>query len=214
MFLNLPEIHQLKIQIENNVYSKSVNCDQIFPSRNLIYKAFSDHLVEPKIVIIGQDPYHNFGQAMGLSFSVPLGVKLPPSLKNIYKEIENQLKIKMNYTKGDLTFWQQQGVILLNSVLTVSHNSPGSHRKYGWELLTDKYIKYLSDTYSEIVFLLWGSYAISKVYHIDSTKHLILTSSHPSPFSYYKGFQNNNHFIISNNYLISKNKEPINWQIT
>ena len=184
---------------------------EIFPPAKLIFNAFDKcpfHKV--KVVIIGQDPYHNTGQANGLCFSVNDGVKIPPSLINIYKEIENDLGKTMPKS-GNLERWSSQGVLLLNAILTVRANSPGSHQKKGWEEFTDSVINELSNSCENIVFLLWGNYAQQKGRSIDANKHMVLKSAHPSPLSAHRGFLGNQHFSKTNNYLIKHNKEPINW---
>ena len=165
---------------------------------------------EIKAVIIGQDPYHEPGQAMGLSFSVPKGVKKPPSLVNIYKEISSELGVSMP-DSGDLTAWASQGVLLLNAVLTVRQHQAGSHRGKGWEQFTDGVIKKISDQLNGVVFILWGGYARSKKALIDQNKHLVLESAHPSPLSAYNGFFGCGHFIKANEYLITNGKTPIDW---
>lgn len=169
-----------------------------------------------KVVIIGQDPYHEPGQAMGLSFSVPKGVDVPPSLVNIFKEINleysNDGETPYISTKsGDLTGWAKQGVLLLNAVLTVREHSANSHKGKGWEQFTDGIIKKISDLCKNVVFLLWGGNARSKKSLINDKKHLILESVHPSPLSAYNGFFGNGHFKKTNEYLISKGLTPIDW---
>ena len=185
----------------------------IFPAEKSIFKAFNlTPIKELKVVLLGQDPYHNPAQAMGLSFSVPPNTPIPPSLKNIYKELENDLKIPPPIS-GDITNWALQGVLLLNSILTVRKNDPGSHRNIGWQQFTDGVISYISKNCNGIVFLLWGKFAQQKIGLIDSQKHLILTAAHPSPYSANNGFMGCRHFSKTNNYLIKQNKSPINWQI-
>ena len=165
-----------------------------------------------KAVILGQDPYHNEGQAMGLSFSVPDGIKLPPSLVNIYKEMNSDLGIPP-INRGNLTKWANEGVLLLNTVLTVRAGFANSHAKKGWEVLTDSIIKKLSDSYSGIAFILWGGNARSKKPLIDTSKHFIVESAHPSPLSAYNGFFGSKPFSKVNNYLLSINKQPIDWNL-
>ena len=165
-----------------------------------------------KVVLLGQDPYHNVGQAMGLSFSVPRGTDLPPSLVNIYKEINAELGVPISKC-GDLTSWARQGVLLLNTVLTVREHQANSHKGKGWEVFTDSIIKKISDKREGVVFLLWGANARSKKSLIDGTKHLILESVHPSPLSAYGGFFGCGHFKKTNEYLSSIGKEPIDWSI-
>lgn len=182
----------------------------IFPPAKLIFNAF-DHTPfdKVKVVILGQDPYHNIGQAHGLSFSVNDGVRTPPSLVNIFKEINDDLGVPVP-NSGNLTRWANQGVFLLNATLTVEAHKAGSHQNKGWETFTDAAIHKLSQNRENIVFLLWGSYAQKKEILIDSNKHLILKAPHPSPLAR-GGFFGNKHFSQANNYLISKGIEPINW---
>jgi len=184
----------------------------IYPSMYDIFKALilTDY-EDVKVVILGQDPYHGPGQAHGLCFSVPEGISLPPSLQNIYKEIENDLQIKMN-PSGDLTCWAKEGVLLLNTVLTVRANQANSHRGKGWELFTDKIIELLNAREKPIVFILWGNNAKAKIEKIDNPHHLVLTAPHPSPLSAYYGFFGCRHFSKTNNFLKSMNIPPINWQ--
>lgn len=163
-----------------------------------------------KVVIIGQDPYHGPGQAMGLSFSVNPGVPLPPSLRNIFQEVSSDTGAPAP-ADGDLTRWAGQGVLLLNATLTVRDGQAGSHQGHGWEQFTDAAIKALSERRENIVFILWGSYARKKGLMIDSQKHLILTSVHPSPLSAYRGFFGNHHFTMANRYLEEKGLEAIKW---
>ncbi len=165
-----------------------------------------------KVVILGQDPYHGPGQAHGLSFSVKANCKIPPSLRNIFKEINQELKIPMP-TQGNLESWADQGVLLLNTVLTVEAGKAGSHRGQGWETLTDRLIAKLQSESENLVFLLWGKDAISKAPSIEASKHLILTSPHPSPLSAHRGFLGNRHFSFTNNYLKEEGIPPINWEI-
>lgn len=176
----------------------------IFNSMKLT--AFSDI----KAVILGQDPYHEEGQAMGLSFSVPKGVMKPPSLVNIFKEIENELDVKMPES-GDLTGWAKQGVLLLNTVLTVRAHAANSHKGKGWEEFTDGIIKKISDGKDNVVFILWGANARSKKALIDRSRHFVLESAHPSPLSAYNGFFGCGHFIKANEYLIKHGVRPIEW---
>ena len=164
-----------------------------------------------KCVILGQDPYHDDGQAMGLAFSVPSGVRLPPSLRNIYKEIGLELDRSTQNCDGDLTSWAMQGVLLLNSVLTVRAHAPGSHRGHGWEEFTDKVIRLLDEDVSPKVFMLWGSDAIKKQKLITNEKHLVLTAAHPSPLSAYRGFFGCGHFAKCNEYLVCNGVTPIEW---
>ena len=163
-----------------------------------------------KVVIIGQDPYHNIGQANGLSFSVNEGVRIPPSLLNIYKEIAADLG-KSIPTSGNLERWSRQGVLLLNATLTVRAHTPGSHQGKGWEQFTDAVIDTLSKECSRLVFMLWGNYAQQKGKNIDANEHLVLKSPHPSPFSTHRGFFGNKHFSKANDYLVEQDKKPIDW---
>ena len=184
---------------------------KVYPPPGLIFNAFTHCSYDDvKVVILGQDPYHNPGQANGLAFSVAEGVTPPPSLQNIYKEISNEYD-KPIPTTGNLERWADQGVLLLNATLTVRAHKPGSHQKKGWEEFTDAVIKKLSDEKKELVFILWGAYAQKKGSIIDETKHLVLKSAHPSPFAANRGFFGNNHFIKANEYLEKHGKKPIEW---
>ena len=185
----------------------------IYPPGPLIFKAFELTPVDKlKVVIIGQDPYHNPGEAMGLSFSVPKGVRVPPSLRNIYKEMLEDIESKIP-EHGDLTSWSNQGVLLLNAMLTVEHKSPGSHKKIGWQNFTNAVIQQISNQKENIVFLLWGNFAKGKKELIDETKHLILEAAHPSPLAGGAYF-GSRHFSKTNNYLLSKNISPIEWNLS
>tara|TARA_B100000941_G_scaffold290832_1_gene275129 strand:+ start:4647 stop:5324 length:678 start_codon:yes stop_codon:yes gene_type:complete len=184
----------------------------IYPKNNEIFNAINlTNFKKTKVIIIGQDPYHGVGQAHGLSFSVKNGIKPPPSLLNIFKEIESDLSIKVNKKNGDLTRWAKQGVLLLNSLLTVEKGKPLSHKEIGWEILTDKIIEVLSHNRSNLVFILWGSHARSKKNLIEQTKNLIIESAHPSPLSAHRGFTGSKPFSKANNYLKTNNIQPINW---
>ncbi|PKN02727.1 uracil-DNA glycosylase [Candidatus Dojkabacteria bacterium HGW-Dojkabacteria-1] len=193
----------------------SVDFDQtIYPSKELIFRALELTPFENiKVVILGQDPYHGEGEANGLAFSVNKGIKLPPSLRNIYKELESDLGIKTP-NHGDLTSWASQGVLLLNSVLTVEKDRPASHRNIGWEEYTDSIIREISEKKENIVFILWGKYAQSKKDLIDVRKHLVISSPHPSPFSANRGFFGSKPFSTTNTYLKSKGKKEIDWRVT
>lgn len=183
----------------------------VFPPAGLIFNAFDKCPPENvKVVIIGQDPYHGEGQAMGLSFSVPEGVRIPASLVNIYKEIEQETGVRHG-DSGDLTHWAEQGVLLLNATLTVRAHMAGSHQGHGWERFTDSVISRISQNLNGVVFLLWGSYAIHKAQMIDQTRHLVLTSVHPSPLSAYRGFFGCGHFKRANEYLAQTGRSPIEW---
>lgn len=182
-----------------------------FPPASLIFNAFDQCPFDKvKVVIIGQDPYHGDGQAHGLCFSVNDGIQFPPSLINIFKEIERDLAKPMPQS-GNLTRWAQQGVLLLNATLTVQAHTAGSHQGKGWERFTDAVIKTLAENTENVVFMLWGSYAQKKGEVIDPKKHLVLKSVHPSPLSAYRGFIGNNHFSLANKYLKDHGKEEINW---
>ncbi|WP_066355664.1 uracil-DNA glycosylase [Aliarcobacter skirrowii] len=192
--------------------NKRYETTTVFPEKQNIFKAFSlTKLENLKVVILGQDPYHGFGQAQGLAFSTPSNVKNPPSMENILKEIQSDLGKKSICEDGDLTPWAEQGVLLLNTILTVEESKPKSHHNLGWEVFTDNIIKYISDNCEDIVFILWGSPAISKTKLIDRKKHHILTSVHPSPLSSYRGFFGCKHFSKTNEILINLKKEPIIW---
>jgi uracil-DNA glycosylase len=185
----------------------------IYPPGPLIFNAFDKTpFNQVKVVLLGQDPYHGPGQAHGLSFSVPPGINPPPSLVNIFKELQNDVGMAMPKT-GDLTRWAQQGVMLLNAVLTVRANEPASHSKVGWVEFTSSVIRKISDEKEGIVFLLWGRFAQEKQVLIDETKHLVLKAAHPSPFSADKGFFGCRHFSKTNNYIIKQGKDPIDWSL-
>jgi len=189
------------------------NSEICFPPENYIFKAFETcSLNNLKAVILGQDPYHGDGQAHGLSFSVPMGIKFPPSLRNIFKELSADLGVGVPF-QGDLTGWAKQGVLLLNATLTVRKSTPGSHQKQGWEEFTDSVIKTISDKKDSVVFILWGKFAEQKSELIDETKHYIITSAHPSPFSAHRGFFGSKPFSKTNDYLKSKGLEKIDWEI-
>ncbi|MCB9081159.1 MAG: uracil-DNA glycosylase [Lewinellaceae bacterium] len=184
----------------------------IYPPGSLIFNAFNLTPFEKvKVVILGQDPYHNPGEAMGLCFSVPHGIRIPPSLKNIYKEMASDLNIPIA-NHGDLTHWAQQGVFLLNAMLTVEKNQAGSHQKLGWQTFTDAVISRLSAERSGLVFLLWGGFARKKKELIDPKKHLILEAAHPSPLAG-GAFFGCRHFSQTNDYLVSQGQQPIDWAL-
>ena len=192
--------------------NKRYKTTTVFPEKQNIFKAFSlTKLDNLKVVILGQDPYHGFGQAQGLAFSTPANIKNPPSMQNILKEIQSDLGKKSICEDGDLTPWAKQGVLLLNTILTVEEAKPKSHHNLGWEVFTDNVIKYISDNCEDTIFILWGSPAISKTKLIDTKKHHILTAPHPSPLSSYRGFFGCKHFSQTNNILKSLNKEAIIW---
>ncbi len=184
---------------------------RVFPPPKFVFNAFNlCPINEVKVVIIGQDPYHGFGQAHGLCFSVQDGVPTPPSLKNIYKEINADLG-KDIPVSGNLEHWAKQGVLLLNATLTVYESKAGSHQGWGWEEFTDAAIKKVSDEKENVVFLLWGKYAQNKSFLIDESKHLILKAPHPSPLSAYNGWFGSKHFSKTNDYLKSVDKSEIDW---
>lgn len=187
---------------------------KVFPPADLVMNAFKlTPLQNVKVVILGQDPYHNDGQAHGLSFSVPEGIVPPPSLKNIFKELQDDIDGFTEPRSGDLTAWAKQGVLLLNATLTVRAHLAGSHQKRGWEVFTDSIIYAISEQCEHVVFLLWGSYAQKKSVLIDKHKHLILTAVHPSPLSVYRGFFGSRHFSKANQYLVEHGKAPIDWRL-
>ena len=195
-----------------SLHEEKARGEVIYPPGSQIFRAFElTPVPDVKVVILGQDPYHNPGQAMGLSFSVPDGVPAPPSLVNIFKEISSDLGIRMSGSPN-LEPWARQGVLLLNSILTVRAGQAASHRSLGWETFTDAVIKYLSDNCDGIVFMLWGNFARTKAALIDPAKHLILEAAHPSPLA--RGaFFGCKHFSKANNFLTFKGKTPIEWQL-
>lgn len=185
----------------------------IYPPGSLLFNAFNNTPFEKvKVVILGQDPYHGPGQAMGLSFSVPRGITIPPSLLNIFKELRNDTGLQIP-GHGDLTQWAQQGVLLLNAALSVRANEPNSHAKIGWHEFTDEVIQVLSDKKERLVFLLWGRFAQDKIPLIDEMKHLVLRAAHPSPFSAEKGFFGCRHFSKANEWLMKNGLQPIDWHL-
>ena len=207
-YLNSEEYKTLERKV-NEKYAS----EQVFPPHNLVYNALKLTPYEKtSVVIIGQDPYHNDHQAMGLSFSVPKGIQVPPSLQNIYKEIKREFGYEIP-THGDLTSWAEQGVLLLNAVLTVKAHEPASHKNLGWESCTDEIIKAVNAKDTPVVFMLWGNFAKQKAKLITNPKHLILTSGHPSPLSV-RFFEGNNHFIRCNEFLKANNQTPIDWRIS
>ena len=199
-------------ELKNNLLKAKNSGSIIYPPMSLIFNAFYlTPFYKVKVVLLGQDPYHGKNQAMGLSFSVPNGISLPPSLKNIYKELENDLNIPQSVS-GDLSKWAKEGVLLLNSILSVEANKPQSHAKFGWQEFTNAVISKISEQRTGIIFLLWGNYAKSKEQLIDKNKHYILKASHPSPLA--KGaFFGCKHFSKTNEILQSLGREPINWQL-
>ncbi|MDP2090069.1 MAG: uracil-DNA glycosylase [Candidatus Gracilibacteria bacterium] len=185
----------------------------IYPKMENIFAAFDKtHFDDVKVVILGQDPYHGEGQAQGFCFSVTNGMKLPPSLQNIYKELNRSLGLEIPKS-GDLSAWTIEGVFLLNAILTVQAGNPASHAKIGWEIFTDTVIKTISDNKQGVIFLLWGAFAQSKKSLIDTSKHYILETAHPSPFSAHRGFLGSNCFKLTNEILVKNGKIPINWQL-
>lgn len=187
---------------------------QVFPPQELVFNAFRLTAFDSlKIVILGQDPYHNDDQAHGLAFSVPDGIAFPPSLKNIFKELETDIPDFKIPKSGDLSYWARQGVLLLNATLTVNAHQAGSHQKKGWEKFTDQVIQAISEKKEAVVFLLWGAYAQKKVSLIDAQKHLILTAVHPSPLSVYRGFFGCRHFSQANTFLEKHGEKPIDWKL-
>ncbi len=210
----------LKVVFEGDGFKKfykivenEYNTKTIFPPKDYIFNALKlTPYKNVKVVIVGQDPYHGVGEAHGLSFSVQKGIKVPPSLKNIYKELQDDLGIPP-YEEGDLSTWARQGVLLLNAVLTVEKDKPASHRKLGWERLTDYIIKTLNNKEEPVVFILWGNFAKEKRGFITNPKHLVLTSAHPSPFSANYGFFGSKPFSKTNDFLIKNGLEPINWDL-
>lgn len=204
-----PYMKQLKLFLQ----AEKREGKTIYPASDSIFNAFkATPFNDVKVVILGQDPYHGVGQTHGLSFSVPKGVRTPPSLVNIFKEINRDISVPIA-DHGCLQSWAEQGVLLLNATLTVEQANAGSHQGQGWELFTDKVIEVLSDQREHVVFLLWGSYAQKKGRVIDQNKHLVLRSAHPSPLSAYRGFIGNGHFSATNEYLEKHGQSPIDWQV-
>jgi uracil-DNA glycosylase len=187
---------------------------EVYPPKSLVFNAFRlTPLYDVKVVILGQDPYHNLGQAHGLSFSVPQGIAFPPSLKNIFAELVTDIEGFQIPQSGDLTKWAKQGVLLLNATLTVRAHQAASHQKQGWETLTDQIIAKISSELENVVFILWGSYAQKKSVLIDDSKHLILKAVHPSPLSVYRGFYGSKPFSKANAYLETNGKMAIDWRL-
>ena len=207
------ELNSYNFQAINSALAIEKNIYTILPENDVIFNAFN--FTTPsniKVVILGQDPYHGKGQANGLSFSVPNGVKTPPSLRNIFKELQSDLKHSIP-SNGNLESWAKQGVLLMNAILTVREKKAGSHQKLGWEIFTDSIIKKLSEEKEGVIFLLWGAFAQKKSALIDTNKHHILTTTHPSPFSAYRGFLGCKHFSKTNKILLNNNQKPINWKL-
>jgi len=208
----------LKDEFEKDYFKKLVEfvkkeyqTQTIYPKGKHIFKAFDLCPVKNvNVVILGQDPYHGPGQAHGLCFSVPEGISIPPSLLNIYKELNNSIGKEIP-TSGNLEYWANQGVLMLNATLTVRAKQAGSHQNRGWETFTDAAVKKIAEEKEDLVFLLWGAYAQKKGAIIDKNRHYVLSSAHPSPFSAHKGFLGNNHFQLANEYLKSRGREAINW---
>ena len=206
-----PEFDKPYFELLTSFVRQEYRTKQCFPPARLIFNAFdSCPFQKVRVVIIGQDPYHDVGQAQGLRFSVPDGVAVPPSLQNIYKELNRDLG-KPIPASGNLEHWAAQGVLLLNATLTVEAHHPGSHQNKGWEELTDAAIAALNARREHLVFMLWGAYAKRKGQVIDTRKHLVLTAPHPSPLSAYQGFFGCGHFSKANDYLIRHGIEPIQW---
>ena len=195
-----------------NVFlTQEINKETIYPDEEKIFEAFNQtHFENVKAVIIGQDPYHGVNQAHGLSFSTEEGFKLPPSLRNIFKELNSDLKLEIPKS-GNLSKWAKEGVLLMNSILTVRAKTPGSHQNKGWEKFTDSVINLLSNERENIVFILWGKYAQEKESLIDTEKHFIIKSAHPSPLSAHNGFFGSKPFSKCNDYLESSGVSPVNW---
>lgn len=200
-------------ELELFLQSEAENNKVIYPSNADIFSAFKlTPLDEVKVVIIGQDPYHGTGQAHGLCFSVKPKIKIPPSLRNIYKELNNDLEIDAP-NHGFLESWSKQGVLMLNNVLTVEKGLPASHKGKGWEIFTDKVVDILNEKCKNLVFLLWGSHAQKKAINVDRDKHLVLECPHPSPFSAHRGFLGSKHFSKTNKYLVDNKKVAIDWSL-
>jgi len=207
-------LNKILSPVKRKLQSLSEEGNLIFPNKKDIFKAFKlCSFDEVKVVILGQDPYHRINQANGLAFSVNKKIKIPPSLLNIFKEYSSDLNLKIPKS-GNLNEWSQQGVFLLNSILTVEEGKPGSHKDLGWMQFTDKIIEILSEKKINIVFILWGAYAQSKIKLIDAKKHLIITSPHPSPLSAHKGFFGSKPFSRCNEYLRNNKITEINWNIS
>ena len=206
---NSPGFHNF-MNIVNHEYDTKI----IYPPKEDIFAALKNtSYKDVKVVIVGQDPYHGEGEAMGLSFSVHDGIKLPPSLKNIYKELEDDLGIKP-VNSGDLTKWTKEGVLLLNATLTVVKDTPNSHSKIGWDKFTDYVIKKINAKDEPVVFILWGNFARSKKQFITNPKHLVIESAHPSPFSARNGFFGSKPFSKTNDFLVKNGLKPINWDLS
>lgn len=197
----------------NTFLNQESKTNVVLPPQNEIFSAF--HAISPdqvKIVLLGQDPYHGIGQAHGMCFSVKPHVKIPPSLRNIFKELQNDLQIPIP-AHGNLSKWAEQGVLLLNSSLTVRQSEPGSHQKKGWEIFTDEVIRKLSEEKAGIVFILWGKEAQKKLSLINADKHHVLSANHPSPLSAHRGFFGCKHFSTANEIIEDQGKKPIDWNL-
>ena len=206
---DLPYWHQLEQFLAAQLQAQKI----IYPAESDVFNALNSTSYKAvKVIILGQDPYHGAGQAHGLSFSVTRGQRLPPSLKNIFKELHRDLQLAIP-EHGCLQSWAQQGVLLLNAVLTVEQQQAGSHAGKGWELFTDAIVARLSDSRSGLVFMLWGAYAQKKGRLINQDKHCVLSSAHPSPLSAHRGFLGNQHFSRANEYLAANHKTAINWSL-
>lgn len=207
-----PQFDSVYFEMLTTFVRRAYQTTTVYPPGSKIFEAFNRTPFDKvKVVILGQDPYHGPNQAHGLCFSVQDGIQPPPSLINIYKELQKEYGVPVNMTNGNLTRWADQGVLLLNATLTVEAGKAGSHQSKGWETFTDAAIKALSDRRNGLVFMLWGSYAQQKGRVIDRRKHLVLESSHPSPLSVYRGFDGCGHFKKANQYLQSRGQEPIDW---
>ena len=207
--VNTKEFYNTMVRAKKEYQNKTV-----FPPKEHIFEALKlTPYSKVKVVIVGQDPYHGLGEAHGLSFSVKPGVRVPPSLQNIYKEMYADIGIIEPSNCGDLTKWAMQGVLLLNAVLTVEKDKAGSHRDMGWEFFTDNIIKKINEKKEPVVYILWGSFARSKKNLITNPNHLIIESTHPSPFSAYNGFFGSKPFSKTNDFLKKNNVEPIDWQL-
>ena len=217
MYINREWDNILKAEYEKDYFKQlnlfieeEYNNNIIYPNKDNIYNALKlISFDDIKVVILGQDPYHREKEAHGLAFSVQEGIKLPPSLVNIFKELDSDLGIKRN--KGNLEDWAKEGVLLLNTVLTVRKDNPNSHKNKGWEKFTDSVIKVLNDKDDSIVFILWGNNAKNKKIFINNPKHLIIESTHPSPFSCHSGFFGSKPFSKTNDFLVKNSKKTINW---
>ncbi|POA97977.1 uracil-DNA glycosylase [Chromobacterium sinusclupearum] len=209
--LRQPAIAAKLAEIDRQLCQQQQDGKTLFPPPPQVFNALSFAApADVKVVILGQDPYHGDGEAMGLSFSVPEGVRVPPSLRNIYKELAADLGLGIP-ASGDLSHWAQQGVLLLNSVLTVERDKAGSHGKLGWQMVSDALIDVVNRDNAGCVFLLWGNWAHTKAERIDTSRHLVLTAAHPSPLSASRGFHGCRHFSQVNAWLIARGRQPVRW---